>query len=225
MRSCNVFTSYRPYVPLSYKLLNLWGIPCVSLVILCALTWFFPETFRVGEMAFLGILCLFDVLFDHYAFGGALTSAAGGMELLKSSPRGLAFYRSVILADTLLRLLRVFAGLLLLRLLAVVKGISFTDFEEIPLVFEISSALIYLTVLSLTFLVLRRIVNTFLLLLFAYIVVALLISAEIFLLPALYTIPVLAILLPGITAAGFSFLLIRLCVRRRENSYCDTKDV
>ena len=225
MRSCNVFTSYRPYVPLSYKLLNLWGIPCVSLVILCALTWFFPETFRVGKMAFLGILCLFDVLFDHYAFGGALTSAAGGMELLKSSPRGLAFYRSVILADTLLRLLRVFAGLLLLRLLAVVKGISFTDFEEIPLVFEISSALIYLTVLSLTFLVLRRIVNTFLLLLFAYIVVALLISAEIFLLPALYTIPVLAILLPGITAAGFSFLLIRLCVRRRENSYCDTKDV
>lgn len=59
-----------------------------------------------GEFWETPLLCAYlmlDLIFDHFVFGASLARGAGGMELLRSSERGLTYYENVLLGDLLRR--------------------------------------------------------------------------------------------------------------------------
>lgn len=220
------YACYASYTPPLFRLLVLFllpvGLPIVSIGL----------TVLSGAVLAVPMLCVYlgiDLLVDHFVFGASLTRGAGGMELVRSSDRGMDYYRNVIAFDTarraLVPLFTAFFFRILLAALPYGVHASSEDTGWLSIEGYLFCVMVLFAVESLSLLLVRHATLLWLniLIIYAAVIVMLLLYFIVLDFPPIATHPPASLVI-GLFLALFSGrLLFRQSIKKREESYYDDK--
>ncbi|MCM1283111.1 MAG: hypothetical protein NC180_01960 [Muribaculaceae bacterium] len=96
-----IMASYRVFVPVSWWVL-MFFIPIGFFVV--SLPFSQPPSL-VNGLIWFSYMLVFEILMDYWLFGGLLSREASGMDMFKTSQKGIALLHKAVMGDCLRRLI------------------------------------------------------------------------------------------------------------------------